>query len=109
MFNLLSKTSVAVAFCGLALSVTAGAGVASADPVIDTTCSYPQVIAALNTENPTLGAKFSSNPLAGAMLSNFLASDPVERQRLAQEFQGTSWGQKYFGAMASIANSCNNY
>ena len=43
------------------------------------------------------------------MLSNFLASDPVERQQLAQEFQGTSWGQKYFGAMASIAGSCNNY
>jgi hemophore-related protein len=109
MINLLSKKSVAVAFCGLALSVTAGAGLASADPVIDTTCTYPQVMAALNTENPTLAAKFSSNPLAGAMLSNFLASDPLERQQLAQEFQGTSWGQKYFGAMASIANSCNNY
>ena len=109
MVNLLSKKSVAAAFCGLALSLTAGTGVAYADPVIDTTCSYPQVIAALNTENPDLGKKFSTNPLAGAMLSNFLASDPVERQRIAQEFQGTEWGHEYFGAMASIANSCNNY
>jgi hemophore-related protein len=109
MVNLLSKKSVAAVLCGLALSLTAGTGVAYADPIIDTTCSYPQVIAALNTENPALGKKFSANPLAGAMLSNFLASDPVERQQLAQEFQGTSWGQKYFGAMASIAGSCNNY
>ena len=109
MVNLLSKKPVVAALCGLALSLTVGTGIAYADPIINTTCSYPQVIAALNTENPTLGKKFSSNPLAGAMLSNFLASDPVERQRLAQEFQGTDWGQKYFGAMASIANSCNNY
>ena len=109
MINLLSKKSVAVAFCGLALSVAAGVGVASADPVIDTTCSYPQVIAALNTENPDLGKKVSTNPLAGAMLSNFLASDPVKRQRIVQQFQGTEWGHEYFGAMASIANSCNNY
>jgi hemophore-related protein len=109
MVNLLSKKSVAAAFCGLALSLTAGTGVANADPIIDTTCSYGQVMAALNTENPALAQKFSKNPIAGAMLSNFLASPPAERVQLAQDFQGTSWGQKYFGAMASIANSCNNY
>ncbi len=107
MVNLLSKKSVAAAFCGLAL--TAGAGVANADPIIDTTCSYGQVIAALNSENPALAKKFSANPIAGAMLSNFLSSPPEERVQLAQQFQGTAWGQKYFGAMASIANSCNNY
>lgn len=109
MVNLLSKKCVVAALAGLALSVTAGTGVAYADPVIDTTCSYPQVIAALKAENPDLGKKVSTNPLAGVMLSNFLASDPVKRQRIVQEFQGTDWGHEYFGAMASIANSCNNY
>ena len=82
---------------------------ASADPIIDTTCSYPQVMAALNSENPALAQKFSANPLAGAMLSNFLSAAPGERVQLVQEYQATSWGQKYFGAMASIANTCNNY
>lgn len=91
------------------LSLSAGTGLASADPIIDTTCSYPQVINALNAENPTLAQKFNANPLAGAMLSNFLSSPPDKRAQLAQEFQTTSWGQKYFGAMASIANTCNNY
>jgi len=109
MVNLLSKNTVAAALCALALSLAAGTGVAYADPVIDTTCSYPQVLAALKAENPDLGTKVSTNPLAGAMLSNFLASDPGKRQRIVQEFQGTEWGHEYFGAMASIANSCNNY
>ncbi len=109
MLNLSSKKLLVAAVGGLTLSVAAGAGVASADPIIDTTCSYPQVMAALNSENPALAQKFSANPLAAVMLGNFLAAPPSERVQLVQEFQTTSWGQKYFGAMASIANSCNNY
>ena len=109
MRKILFKSSIAVAAGAAALSLTVGSGIANADPIIDTTCSYPQVIAALNTENPTLAGKFSSNPVAGAMLSNFLSSPPAKRQQLAADFQKTAWGQKYFGAMASIAGSCNNY
>ena len=109
MVKLSSKKLLATAVGGLALSFAAGTGVASADPIVDTTCTYPQVMAALNTENPALAQKFSANPLAAAMLSNFLSSPPAERVQLVQEYQSTSWGQKYFGAMASIAGSCNNY
>ncbi len=109
MINPSSKTLIAAAIGGLAVTFAAGTGMASADPIVDTTCSYPQVIAALNTEDPALAEKFSANPLAAAMLGNFLSSPPVERQELVQEFQTTSWGQKYFGAMASIAGTCNNY
>lgn len=104
-----SKKLLVAAVGGVALSFAAGTGVASADPIVDTTCSYPQVIAALNSENPALAEKFNANPLAAAMLGNFLSAAPSERVQLVQEFQGTSWGQKYFGAMASIAGSCNNY
>ena len=50
----LPLSRLAVAVGGLALSLTAGAGVASADPVLDpivnTTCSFPQVMAALNAQ-----------------------------------------------------------
>ena len=81
MLNSSSKKLV-VAVGGLALSLTAGIGVASADPIVDTTCSYPQVMAALNTENPALAQKFSANPLAAAMLGNFLAAPPGERVQL---------------------------
>ncbi|MGZ8748179.1 MAG: hemophore-related protein [Mycobacterium sp.] len=109
MLNSFSKKLVVAAVGGLALSLSPGTGVASADPIVDTTCSYPQVMAALNTENPALAQKFSANPLAAAMLGNFLSAPPGERVQLVQEYQSTSWGQKYFGAMASIANTCNNY
>ena len=44
----LSLSRLALAVGGLALSLTAGAGVASADPALDTivntTCSYTQVM-----------------------------------------------------------------
>jgi hemophore-related protein len=109
MVKLSSKKLLATAVGGLAVSFAAGTGVASADPIVDTTCTYPQVMAALNTENPALAQKFNANPLAAAMLSNFLSSPPGERVQLVQEYQSTSWGQKYFGAMASIAGTCNNY
>ncbi len=109
MLNSSSKKFVVAAVGGLVLSFTAGIGVASADPIVDTTCSYPQVMAALNTENPALAQKFNANPIAAAMLGNFLSAPPGERAQLVAEYQSTSWGQKYFGPMASIASSCNNY
>jgi hemophore-related protein len=97
------------AVSGAALSFVIGTAVASADPLIDTTCTYPQVVAALNSENPVLAEKLNGNPLAAAMVGNFLSAPPSERAQLVQEYQATSWGQKYFGQMAAIANTCNNY
>ena len=104
-----SKTLLVSAVGGVAVSIALGAGVASADPLIDTTCSYPQVVAALNSENPALAEKLNGNPLAAAMVGNFLSAAPSERAQLVQEYQATSWGQKYFGQMAAIAGTCNNY
>src|SRR5437764_477994 len=51
----LSFIGMGVAAGAAAMSLGLGAGVASADPfdgVVNTTCSYPQVIAALNATNP---------------------------------------------------------
>jgi hemophore-related protein len=104
-----SKKLLIAAAGGVALSLAIGTGVASADPLIDTTCTYPQVVAALNSENPVLAEKLNGNPLAAAMVGNFLSAPPSERAQLVQEYQATSWGQKYFGQMAAIAGTCNNY
>ena len=55
-----SLTSMAAAVGGLALSLAAGAGVASAapdlGPAVNTTCSYPQLVSALNAQGPEAGA-----------------------------------------------------
>nr|MDT0522902.1 hypothetical protein [Streptomyces sp. DSM 41633] len=56
----LSPIKVAAAAGALAMSLSAGAGIASADPRLDsavnTTCSYPQVMGALNAQSPMAGA-----------------------------------------------------
>ncbi len=109
MVKLSSKKLVVAAVGGLALSLTAGAGIASADPLVNTTCSYGQVMAALNDNNPALAQKFASNPFATSTLQSFLASGPADRQQMVQQLQGTSWAQKYIGPITSIANTCNNY
>src|ERR1700691_3928308 len=66
----LALTRLAVAAGGLALSLTAGAGVASAapdlGPAINTTCSYSQVVSALNAQDPAAAAQLNGSPSAQA-------------------------------------------
>jgi hemophore-related protein len=108
-----SFTKLAAAVGGLALSLVAGAGVASADPGIDsainTTCSYPQVVAALNAQSPADAAKFNSSPMAQGWLRSFLASPPPQRAQMAQQAQGMPGAGKYIGLIGQLAASCNNY
>ncbi|HEX2214440.1 MAG TPA: hemophore-related protein, partial [Mycobacterium sp.] len=53
-----STTKLVVASGGLALLLSAGAGIASAQPdvetIVNSPCTYPQVIAALNPDSPKL-------------------------------------------------------
>jgi hemophore-related protein len=109
----LSLSKLAVAVGGLALSLTAGAGVASADPdlgpIVNTTCSYPQVISALNAQDPATAAQFSALPQNESFLRQFLASPPSQRLRTAQMMQSAPGAQQYFGLIEQIFNTCNNY
>ena len=109
----LSLTRLVAAVGGLALSLTAGAGVASAAPdlssVVNTTCNYSQVVSALNAQNPSAAAKFNSSPMAQSWLSRFLASSPDQRQQMAQQAQSIPAAQQYFGTVMQVANTCNNY
>jgi hemophore-related protein len=108
-----SMSKLAAAAGGLAFSLLAGAGIASADPdlgpAINTTCSYPQVVAALNAQSPAAAAKFNSSPMAQGWLRSFLASPPDQRAQMAQEAQGMPGAAKYIGVIGQIATSCNNY
>jgi len=108
-----SFTRLAAAVGGLALSLVAGAGIASADPGLDpainTTCSYPQVVAALNAQSPAAAAKFNSSPMAQGWLRSFLASPPPQRAQMAQQAQGMPGAAQYIGLIGQIATSCNNY
>jgi len=108
----LSSTKLFVAIGGLALSLITGIGVASADPdlspLISTTCSYSQAIAALNAQSPDAAAAFSASPVAQVWLRSFLAAPADQRQRMLQLLQGGR-AQQYLGAALQAANTCNNY
>jgi hemophore-related protein len=109
----LPLSRLAVAVGGLALSLTAGAGVASADPnldpIVNTTCSYPQVMSALNAQDPEAAAQCNAYPANESFLRQFLASPPNQRLRTAQMMQGTPGAQQYFGVIQQVFNTCNNY
>ena len=112
MAKLSSAKLVASVGC-LALSLTAGAGIASADPgtdaVINTTCSYPQAVAALNAESPAAAAEFNGSPTVQAWLRSFLGSSPAQRQVMLNQVQSLPALSQYAGLVVQIANTCSNY
>ena len=109
----LSLSRLAVAVGGVALSWTAGAGIASADPdldpIVNTTCSYPQVMSALNAQDPAAAALFSAYPENDSFLRQFLASPPNQRLQSAQMMQSTPGAEQNFGLIQEVFNTCNNY
>jgi len=109
-----SLTRLAVAVGGLALSLTAGAGVASADPdlgsIVSTTCSYPQVVSALNAQDPAAAAAFNASPGDQSFLRQFLASPPNRRLQMALlQIKSTPGAEQNFGLIQQGFNTCNNY
>ena len=108
-----SLTRLAVGLGGLALSLGAGAGIASAapdlGPAIGTTCSYPQLVSALNAQDPQVGKAFSQMPVLQAGLRDFLGSGPDKRTKLAQDVANAPAFQPYLGSIAQAFNTCNNF
>jgi hemophore-related protein len=102
---------LAVVVCALALAWTTGAGVAAAEPdltpVINTTCTYSQAVAALNAASPDGGAEYSSSPQRQTWLHAFLDS-PVEQRRQLIQQQAPAVNQ-YAALLVAMANSCKNY
>jgi hemophore-related protein len=108
----LSLTKLAAAVGGVAFALTAGAGIASADPldpVINTTCNYGQVMAALNATDPGAAAQFNQSPMAQGYLRQFLASSPPRRAQMAQQLQAMQGAGQYVGLIEQVAGVCNNY
>ena len=73
-----------------ALTVT---GIASADaptgnhPLLTTTCSFDQVVAAMKANNPKAEARFEKHPKAQERLKKILAMTPADRQKKYDEFR----------------------
>jgi hemophore-related protein len=106
-------STLAGAFVGLALSSILTPGAASADPdlgpIVNTTCNYTQVMAALNAQNPAAAGQFSRSPMAQSYLRQFLAAPPDQRQAMAQQAMGTPGAAQQFGLVQQVAATCNNF
>lgn len=107
-----SLAKLAAGIGGAALALSAATGVASADSmdaIINTTCNYGQVMAALNASDPAAAAQLNSSPMAQSFIRQFLASPPPKRQQMAAQVQAMPSAQKYFSTIDAVAVSCNNY
>lgn len=111
MIEMLS-TRLAVAVGGLVLALTAGTGIASAGPdlgpMVNTTCSYPQVKAALNAQDSTAAALFTASGGDG-QLSTFLAGSTEQRQQWAQAMANEPANQPYLPLIERVFATCNNF
>ena len=107
----LSLGKLAVAVGGVAVAFSAATGVASADPLIDTSCSMGQVMAAVNDPNgpvrPEIRDKFNQSPVAQNYLSQFLAAPPSQRAQMAQQMQ--TMPKPYRDAIYAVAQVCSGY
>jgi hemophore-related protein len=107
------KAKIFVASSGLLLSVVAPAGIASAQPdvgpIVNTTCSYPQVVSALNAHDPAAAAQLTGSPFVAGWIQNFLAQGPAERTVLINQVQGNPRAAEYTGLVLQVANTCNNF
>ena len=103
-FSIATATTAAI---GIAAGI--GCGSASADPVLDTTCTFQQVVSALNAQDPAAAAQFNTSPVAQGWLSQFLGASPDRRQELVEVAETNPEGQPFVGAIHEVAGVCNNY
>jgi len=109
----LPLTRVAAALGALALSLTAGVGVASADPdltpAINSTCTYSQVAAALNAQYPDAAAQFNASPEAQAWLHDLVDAPPPQRREMLLDMANRPEAQPFHDIVVPLANTCHKY
>jgi hemophore-related protein len=109
----LSLSKVAAVAGGVAVALSAAAGLASAapdlGPAINSTCTYDQWVAALHAESPGPASAFDAQPMSQSYLQQFFAGGPADRQRLANMFLSLPGADQNVPVMRQAFNSCNKY
>jgi hemophore-related protein len=108
-----SSTKLAVTVGGLALSLITGAGLASADPdfgpMVSTTCTYDQAMAAVHTENPMAAQYLSQSPPNLQFLRVFLDSSPDQRVNLLNQIKNNEGADQALPIFQQMLTSCAKY
>jgi hemophore-related protein len=108
-----SMTRLAAAVGTLALPLAAGTAIASAapdlGPAVNTTCSYPQLVSALNAQGPEAAAAFNQSPALKVGLSQFVVAGPEKRRQMAQQLVSTPGVEPYLPSIEAAFNTCNSF
>jgi hemophore-related protein len=108
-----SFTRLAVAIGGLTLSLTAGAGLASADPnigpMVDSPCTYEQAMSAVHAENPMAAQYLDQSPPNLEFLRVFLSSPRDERVNLLNQIKNNPGANQAFPVFRQMLTSCVKY
>ena len=98
---------------GLMLALIAGTGIASAEPdvnaIANSTCTYPQVVAAMNAQNPAAANQLSNSPMVTSWLQQLVASPPDGRRAMIAQAQVMLGFQPWTEFFNQVAGSCNNF
>jgi hemophore-related protein len=112
-----------VALAGVLALAPAAAALPLDGPLIETSCSYPQIEAALRAEAPQAADRLAGNPQAQNRIQELLAL-PVDQRRqriqgfldrnpdvarMAEERRASPQGQERLARMARVAETCANY
>jgi hemophore-related protein len=104
---------LAVGVSCLALSLSAGAGIASAvpdiGPMVNTTCTYDQAMRAVHAENPMAAQYLDQSPPNLQFLQTFMASSPDQRVNLLRQIQNNPGADQAFPIFKQMMTDCKNY
>lgn len=107
--NIVGKSLLAVA----AALIVAQSGVASAKPdlsaVLNTRCTYPQVVAALNATSPQAAQKLNTSPIAQGFIQNYLSAPIPQREDMLQQALASKHASKYIAIVSTVAKTCETY
>ncbi|MDR3659032.1 MAG: hemophore-related protein [Mycobacterium sp.] len=115
---LIGSVIAAVSLSMAVAPASADAGSALA-PLVNTTCSYAQITAALAAEAPDLASLLNGRPQAQARLQQFLALPPDQRQqRIDQQLAANPQAQALIAErlgstqaqeVTQVVNTCNTF
>ncbi len=109
----LSLSRVAVAFGAPALLLTAGVGLASAEPniapMVNTTCTFDQAMAAVHAENPMAASYLDSSPPNLQFLRVFMSSSPDQRVSLLNQIKNNPGASAALPVFTQMMTTCVNY
>ncbi|WP_198957252.1 hemophore-related protein [Mycobacterium lehmannii] len=109
-----AKSTLLGLFLAVSLSsLVAGGGTASAQPdygpLINTTCTYDQALAAVHAENPIAAQYLDSSPPNLEFLRMFLAASPEGRANLIRQVENNPGAAEAFPVIQQMFASCHKY